>query len=129
VYTILLQCKFRGGGGENPFTFEAQIYRYLNQQNGIFAGHNDAIFSEGCKRGGGQRGVEEKEEKEKCICSCTKYVIQSGLPVCKFCQHNLCNNVYFIQLILFTMCNGEVDIVTEIKKGRLRWLGHVERFE
>jgi len=22
---------------------------------------------------------------------------------------------------------GELDIVTEIKKGRLRWLGHVER--
>jgi len=22
---------------------------------------------------------------------------------------------------------GELDVVTEIKKGRLRWLGHVER--
>ena len=31
----------------------------------------------------------------------------------------------------YFMCSvaeyGELDIVTEIKKGRLRWLGHVER--
>jgi len=76
-------------------TFEAQIHKYLNQQNGIFAGHDDAIFSTGCTRGGGgQGGVEEKQEKEKCTCLCTKYGIQSGLVVCKFYQHNFYVTMY-----------------------------------
>jgi hypothetical protein len=75
-----------GRGGENPFTFEAQIHKYLTQQNGIFADHDDAIFSTGCTRG----VEEEKQEKEKCTCLCTKYGIQSGLAVCKFYQHNFC---------------------------------------
>jgi len=84
-----------GRGGENPLTFEAQIHKYLNQQNGIFAGHDDAIFSTGCTRGGGgQGGVEEKQEKEKCTCLCTKYGIQSGLVVCKFYQHNFYVTMY-----------------------------------